>query len=169
MYVTGAVTPEDILVKQKKQNLDFYVCAVVSITWVRFFSYFLIVKRVSKLLITLVTMLQSTLSFFFMFSCYFILAATVFNMRFGTENEEHYGTVWLSGRHLFDSFASEYRFIDFGAFQRSYDVFFIMHQIITRVFLLNYLVAVLTTIYQFMIVEGEYTYSRMRYLFYKKY
>lgn len=44
-----------------------------------------------------------------------------------------------------------------------------MHQIVTRVFLLNYLVAVLTTIYQFMIVEGEYTYSRMRYLFYKKY
>lgn len=41
--------------------------------------------------------------------------------------------------------------------------------IITRVFLFNYVVAVLTSIYQFMIVEGEYTYSKMRYLFYKKY
>ncbi|CDW72703.1 UNKNOWN [Stylonychia lemnae] len=169
LYITGFVTPRNILDRLKKQNLDFYVCAVVTVTWIRFFAYFLIIKKVSKLLITLVTMIFNTMSFFFMFVCYMIIAASIFNMRFGNVAEDMYGSFFISARTLFDSMQSNYEFRNFGPYERSYDIMFIIHQIITRIFMLNYLVAVLTTIYQYMIIQGEYTYIRMRYWFYKRF
>ena len=82
---------------------------------------------------------------------------------------DSYGTLWLSARTLFDDFSSNYSYVDYGSYQNSFDAFLMLHMTITRVFLFNYVVAVLTSIYQFMIVEGEYTYFRIRYLFYKKY
>ena len=76
-----------------------------------------------------------------------IIAASIFNMRYGEIADDLYGTFFLSARSLFDSMQSNYEFRDFGPYERSYDILIITHLIITRIFLLNYLVAVLTTIY----------------------
>jgi hypothetical protein len=55
-----------ISTKSQKQNVDFYVAAVVVFSWLRYFAYFLVIKSVSKLLNTLLKMLWDTISFVFL-------------------------------------------------------------------------------------------------------
>lgn len=56
----GSITPPDIRdpitgeVSPVKATLDYYVIAVVIVSWLRFFSYFLVIRRISKLIMTLV-------------------------------------------------------------------------------------------------------------------
>jgi len=82
LYITYTISVEDILNRSRKSTLDYIVVLVVCITWFRFFSFFLIIRKISKLLITLVVMLKNTISFFFLISCVLILSATAFTMRF---------------------------------------------------------------------------------------
>jgi hypothetical protein len=42
--VIGKTQPEAILDLTKKATLDYYVIAVVIVSWMRFFSYFLVIK-----------------------------------------------------------------------------------------------------------------------------
>ena len=46
--VIGDTTPETIISTKSKMILDYYLLAVLIVGWVRFFSYFLVVKRVAK-------------------------------------------------------------------------------------------------------------------------
>ena len=102
--VIGSVKAEDILVQSKKYSLDYYVIAVVIVSWVRFFSYFLVIKKVSKLIMTLVRMLIDCLSFMFVFSCYLLLAATVFTTIFENVDQAEYGELSISLTTLFSAF-----------------------------------------------------------------
>lgn len=38
---------------ETKQVLDYYVIAVTICSWVRFFAYFLVIREISKLIMTL--------------------------------------------------------------------------------------------------------------------
>lgn len=64
--VTGTLTPEDIFDQTRKQNIDYYVAVVVVVSWLRFFAYFLVVRSISKLLMTLLKMFIDTISFVFL-------------------------------------------------------------------------------------------------------
>lgn len=55
------------------------------------------------------------------------------------------------------------------AFIMSYSVSMMIHVFIGNVFLLNYLVAILSTVYEYMMDEGEFEYKKMRYNFIEKY
>lgn len=66
--VTGTLTAEDIFDLNKKQTIDYYVAVVVVVSWLRFFSYFLVVRSISKLLMTLLKMFIDTISFVFLMS-----------------------------------------------------------------------------------------------------
>ena len=80
--VIGEISAEQIRDPTQKQILDYYVILVVIIGWLRFFSYFLIIKFISKLLMTLARMISDTMSFLFITVCYMLVAATVFMMLF---------------------------------------------------------------------------------------
>jgi hypothetical protein len=80
--VTGSMTPDTIIVKTRKQNIDFYVIAVVILSWFRFFSFFLIIKTISKLLMTLIQMIRDTLSFIFIVFCFLLISASIFTTIF---------------------------------------------------------------------------------------
>lgn len=64
--VIGNVTPDIIQDVNKKRTVDYYVIFVVLISWIRFFSYFLVVKPISKLLMTTKSIIVNTLSFNFL-------------------------------------------------------------------------------------------------------
>lgn len=145
------------------------MCIAVTITWFRFFSYFLMVRRVSKLFITLMEMLQSTLSFLFLIGCYLTIMGTAFNMQFSQSNSAMYGSVILAMRTLFDEMVCNYNYINLGSEDTPHVICLTIHVILTHVFLVNYLIAVLTNIHNTMIQDGEYTYIKIRYLFYSKY
>ena len=41
--IIGKAKPEDIIDYQRKASLDYYVIAVLILSWIRFFSYFLVI------------------------------------------------------------------------------------------------------------------------------
>ena len=81
--VIGKTKPETILDTAKKQTLDYYVIAVVIVSWLRFFGYFLVIRAISKLLSTLIKMIFDALSFILIVSSYLLLMATIFTTLFG--------------------------------------------------------------------------------------
>jgi hypothetical protein len=81
-------------------------------------------------------MIENTISFLFLMSCYYIIAATIFTMRFGTVDEALYGTVFDSIRSLFDDMVTNFSYQNFGKYDRSHSMFLMCHLIITTIFLL---------------------------------
>lgn len=71
---------------------------MVIVSWIRFFGYFLVIRQISKLLMTLIRMLYDTLAFIFVVFCYLIIATTIFTLLFGNDNPESYGTLSLALR-----------------------------------------------------------------------
>lgn len=80
--VIGKATPEMIIDYKQKAGFDYYVIAVLVLSWLRFFAYFLVIGRISKLIMTLLRMLRDALAFIFIFSCYLLIAMTVFTTLF---------------------------------------------------------------------------------------
>ncbi|CDW88899.1 UNKNOWN [Stylonychia lemnae] len=156
-----------IEVQQSSQKFK-YDCAlvfVVVITWLRFFNYFLLSTRMAKLIVTLYQMIIDTMSFTAMIILVLIISATAFTTRF-SEVSEHFETIWSSIRYLFDCMVSNYQFEDYGIFQRSFSVFIMIFLFITNIFLLNFLVAIIDSIYQFMLKAGEFQAKKYRFYFY---
>ena len=84
----GSSTPDDILNKSHKYFLDYYMIVVLLISWLRFFSYFLVINTIAKLTITLFRMVWETLNFIFIVICYLMLMTTVFAILFRNANPE---------------------------------------------------------------------------------
>jgi hypothetical protein len=81
--IIGGATPDEILdINGIKRYYDYYMILVLVISWLRFFSYFLVIKSVSKVTITLFYMLYETVSFLVILSFYLILMTTVFATMF---------------------------------------------------------------------------------------
>ncbi len=80
--VIGSVKPIQIIDPLQKENLDYYVIAVVIVGWIRFFGYFLMVRNISKLIMTLVRILYETFSFIFIVLSYLTIMSTIFTMLF---------------------------------------------------------------------------------------
>jgi len=59
---------------------------VLLVTWLRFFAYFLVIRQISKLLLTLISMITDTLSFLFIFTCFVVLMASVFSTLYQDTN-----------------------------------------------------------------------------------
>ena len=75
-----------------------------------------------------------------------IISATAFTTRF-SQVSEHFESIWSSMRYLFDCMVSNYEFEDFGIFQRSFSVFLMIFLFVTNIFMLNFLVAAIDSIY----------------------
>ena len=58
--------------------MDYLIIAVLIISWLRFFIYFLLIEEISKMLLTIYEMLTDTLSFVFIVLCYLLIVASVF-------------------------------------------------------------------------------------------
>ena len=78
----GNVTKEQIKSSISKQTLDYYVIVVVVLSWLRFFSYFLVVRPISLLLNTLIKMLLNMVSFIFIITCFMLISGSIFTTLF---------------------------------------------------------------------------------------
>ena len=167
--VIGKTSPEQILTPSRKENLDYYVIAVVIVSWLRFFGYFLVIRQISRLILTLLRMLYDTLGFIFILCCYMVLAATIFTTLFQSTLPEYYGELSLSLRTLFDAFIGYYVYTEQSNYEMSNSICTMIHVFISNIFLLNYLVAILATVYDYMQDEGEFEYKSNKYEYIEKY
>jgi hypothetical protein len=157
-----------ILVKSKKETLDYYVIAVVIVSWMRFFGYFLVIRNISKLLSTLIKMVYDGLSFILIVSSYLLLMSTVYTTLFGDSMEE-YATITLSLRYLFDAMLGAYVYTDNPDYEMSNGILTMIHVFMSNIFLLNFLVAILSTVYEIMQEHGEFAFKKNKYEFIEKY
>lgn len=149
--------------------MDYYVICVTLVSWMRFFSFFLVIRIISKLLHTLIRMLKDTIGFMFIICCYLIVMATVFTTLFSIVESELYGNFTSSIRTLFDAFLGSYVYVTDPSFKMSFSILMMSHVFISNVFLLNYLVALLSTVYEMMMDLGEFQYKSDRYQYIEKY
>ena len=72
----------DILNSKTKANYDYAVVVIVVVAWFRWFNYFLLSNKMSKLLVTLLQMVFDTMSFTFILALVLFIFASAFTMRF---------------------------------------------------------------------------------------
>lgn len=169
LLLNNYLTPESIRDTEQKRISDYQQIVVMVITWFRFFGLFLLIPKVSKLLLTLLRMVMDTISFTFIIVCFTLIMATAFTIRFAEADPDFYGNILLSMRSLFDLMVTNWFYRDLGNYNRAHNVFVIFHVMITNVFLLNYLIALLSTVYNIMLERGEYSYKALKYNFYEKF
>lgn len=71
-----------ILDNEKKDTLDIMVVTVLMLNWSRFFVLFLVIPSVSKMLLTLISMLVDVGPFTLIMICYMIFASQVFQTQY---------------------------------------------------------------------------------------
>jgi hypothetical protein len=78
----GTRTPDYLMDESSKSIVDYYMIAVLMISWIRFFSYFLVLNTIAKLTITLFRMLQEAVSFLVITTFYLLLMTSIFATSF---------------------------------------------------------------------------------------
>ncbi len=71
------MSDSDLIDQSKKDYLDYFMCIVLVVSWLRFFIYFLVVRSISRLMLTLYAMVGDTLSFLFLSACYVAIMASL--------------------------------------------------------------------------------------------
>jgi hypothetical protein len=142
-----------------KDFVDYFMIIVLVTTWLRFFVYFLVVRNISKLLLTLSSMIGDTLSFMFIFSCFVLLMASVFTTLYQDTNPVKFGGFALTIRTLFDACLANYDYDDMPGREISYSCLIIFHVFFANILLMNYLIAILSTTYDSMKENGIFKYK----------
>jgi Polycystin cation channel len=165
----GKTSPETIIDRKQKESLDYYVIAVVIVSWLRFFGYFLVVRSVSKLISTLMRMISDAVSFILIVSSYLLLMSTVFTTLFQSSMPDDYPDISTSLRTLYDSMLGSYNYSDQENYMLSNSILTMIHVFLSNIFLLNFLVAILSTVYEVMMEHGEFSFKSNKYEFIEKY
>jgi hypothetical protein len=133
---------------------------VLIISWIRFFSYFLVINTISKVTLTLFMMLKEASIFLLILGCYLVLMTTIFATLFrdaSTPDADPYHSIFTTLRSLIDYFLANFPTqVYMGNYQTSFSVLYIVHVVISNMFLLNFLVAILASVYDIMIRNGDF-------------
>ena len=100
--IIGRASPEVLSDPSQKARYDYFVVAIIIFSWLRFFSYFLVMKSFSKFLMTFIYMVKECVGFIFIIACYLTIVATCYTMLFQEVNPTSWGSVMISWRYNFD-------------------------------------------------------------------
>lgn len=146
-----------------KDVMDYFMIFVLAFSWIRFFMYFLVIRSISKLLLTLVEMVEDTLSFFFIVACFIMIMSSIFTTLYQDVNPEKFGSLTTTVRTLFDAALAVYSYDGMGGRTLSYSILMMFHVFFSNVLLLNYLIAILSTTYDNMKQSGIFKYKKNLY------
>lgn len=106
----------------------------------------------------------------FLITCYFMIMATIFTMLFQLPDSDRFGNISLSIRTLFNALTGDYDYLDEAPkWALSFQLLMIFHVFMSNIFLLNYLVAILSTVFTLMTEYGEFEYKCNKYQYIEKY
>ena len=86
--IIGNAHPDDIHNDSKKKFYDYYMIGTLVVSWIRFFSYFLVIQHIAKITLTLFRMIFETMYFLLITVCYLMLMTTVFCILFRDVNPD---------------------------------------------------------------------------------
>ena len=158
ILVISNLDPEVFMSKEKKYNVDYYMIAVVIVAWFRFFMMLLLNKHISPMLNALLIMIIDTASFLCIFAFYTALVASIFFTLYIDTDTAKYGNYLLAARTTFDISTWNYDY-DMDGREVSYSILVVLHLSISGIFLVNYLIALLTTVYELTKETGDFYYK----------
>lgn len=168
--LTSTITAHVIDSKDIKVYYNILQIVTILATWFRLFSLLFVVEKFSKLISTILEMLTGGLTFLAIVVCYLIMMSS-FAMCIFQEHAITYSTFIYTMRTLFDAMLGMY---DYGAIRTNYKqihtLFMIFHIYVANIFLLNYLVAILSTIYEEMDEgPGDFMFKCYKYNYIERY
>jgi len=104
-------------------------------------------------------MLKETISFMTILICYLVLMTTIFATLFRdveSVDADNYKELVNTFRELIDYFLANYTTKNMKNYNTSHSVLYMSHVLISNIFLMNYLIAILTTVYEIMIKNGDF-------------
>jgi len=106
---------ENITDPETKRMLNWAMIASIFVSWARFISFFLVVQSVSKLIMTLASMVSSMGTFILMITCYLIMISPLYFCILKTETIVADSAFFLF-RMLIDNVYGTYWFLDDGPY-----------------------------------------------------
>lgn len=97
------IQPQNLLISKWKDIVDYFMIFVLCVSWLRFFTYFLVIRDISKLILILFAMIGDTLAFMFIVCCFILIVSSVFTTLYQDVNPDKYGGLAISARYLFDA------------------------------------------------------------------
>jgi hypothetical protein len=143
---------------------------MVLVSWCRFISFFLVISSMSRLLMTLSKMITACITFLFITICYILMMIPVFGILFQEETINYFDplqtllSLWdamLTGTGIY--------LIEGATYKQENDMFMVFHIVFSNVFLLNYLIAILATVYFNMLEKGDFAYKSNKYMFVERF
>ncbi len=120
---------------------------ILTMVWIRFSMYFLVIEPISKLLLTLYKMLGDAFAFISIVICFLMLMASIFTRLYQDNNPDRYGNLRASISTLFDAMVPVYSYAGMGNREASHNYLMMMVVSITSVIMLNFVIAILSTTY----------------------
>jgi len=144
--------------------------AMVLISWIRFLSFFLVISAISRLIMTLIKMLVSCFTFLFIVVCYLILMTPIFFILFQETMTACIDPI-RTLVFLYDSYLGAFAYTSVQAQEKTvlWSFFLTIHVFLANTFVLNYLVAILTTVYEEMLEKGDFAYKSNKYMFIERF
>ena len=116
----------------------------------------------SKLILTLIKMVGSATWFLLLTGLYLAIVTPIFAILFQEDSIVYIDTISCL-RTLFDAMMGSYGYTVGADEQYKHIYFLIFHIFISNIFLLNYLIAILSTVYEVMNEQGDFAYKSFKY------
>jgi hypothetical protein len=99
---------------------------------------------------TLIRIVIDTVAFIFLVASYLLIMGTIFCILYANDGSGSYVTIGLSTRTMFDAMMANYSYTSDTSYIVGFSILMIIHVFISNIFLVNYLVAILSTVYEIM-------------------
>lgn len=163
------IDPVWLMDNSYKDMLDYYMLLVLTLAWIRFISFFLVISFLSKMILTLFQMITDTTNFIVVVLCYLVLFSAVFTTLYQDYNYDKYGNLKTSVVTLFDAILAAYDYDGLGGRTTSHTILLILHILMGNILFLNYMIAILSTAYENMRESGIFVYKKNLYQYCDKY
>lgn len=166
MFAT--LSADGILDPLTKEAYNWIQVFAVLVSWGRFISFFLVIQSISILIMTAIQMVIKAMTFIALTISYIIVMIPFFQILF-QEDTIVYVDFIVTARTLFDSMLGNYGFNVTGADENFHAIIIIFHILISNIYLLNYLIAILSTVYEEMAELGDFAYKSSKYQYIERY
>lgn len=146
--------------------------AMVVVSWLRFISLFLVVSAVSKLLITIIKIIMECFIFLFIVICYFLMMLPVIFVIFNESDPALFDPIrcmFVLWDGLMNAWAETAVDPWVNQYSTIWICFIICHNFFANLIMLNYLIAIASTIYENMVEVGDFVYKANKYMYIERY
>ena len=152
----------------EKEYNNLLMILITAATWARIMGIFLVNERISSLLITIFIMITEAGPFVMLNTMIFMIESFVFMTIFQEQSISYYNLT-ATIRTLFDGLMGNNYYEITPFYTQLHSVLMVVHIYLSNIFLLNYLVAILGSVYENMLEKASFVFKSYKYKFIERY